>query len=89
MPRFKVALHRRVRDGYGGHEPNPFLAPLPPPGKTHTMAIREWEFEAKDEAEVRRLLQEARDKGVPGVQGYSLRSIEQIAKTRSLQSERP
>jgi hypothetical protein len=78
MAMFKVALHRRLRDNYHGHEPNPFLAPLPPPGKTHSMSVREWTFEAEDEAEVRRLLQEARDKGIPGIQGYSLRSIEKL-----------
>lgn len=77
MARFRVALHRRLRDGYGP-EPNPFLAPLPAPGKTATMSVREWEFEAKDEAEVRRLLDEARERDVAAVRGYSLRSIERL-----------
>jgi hypothetical protein len=57
-------------------DPNPFLAPMPEPGKTVQMSVREWEFEAKDEAEVRRLLREAEN--FPTVRGYTLRSIEQL-----------
>lgn len=83
MPRFKVALHRRIRENYSGPDPNPFLAPLPAPGRTHAMSVREWEFEARDEAEARRLLKEAQDAGVSNVRGYSLRSIEQIPLSES------
>lgn len=81
MPRFKVALHRRIRDNYHSPEPNPFLAPLPAPGRTHSMSVREWELDARDEAEVRRLLKEAQDTGVANVRGYSLRSIERLPET--------
>jgi hypothetical protein len=78
MPRFKVALHRRIRENYHSPEPNPFLAPIPAPGVVHSMSIREWEFDAKDEDEVRRLLEEAREQGVANVAGYHLRSIERV-----------
>jgi hypothetical protein len=78
MPRFRVELHRRIRDNYHSPEPNPFLAPIPAPGRTNSMSVRSWEFEAKDEDEVRKLLQEAHDKGIANVQGYSLRSIERL-----------
>lgn len=84
MPMFKVALHRRLRDSYDTMpEPNPFLGGLPPDGKTVQMHVREWEFEARDEAEVRRLLQEAYDADVPGVRGYSLRQIKRPASPQS------
>lgn len=79
MAKFKVALHRRIRDNYSSMpEPNPFLAPIPAPGGTHRMLVREWEFEARDEDEVRRLLKEAQDSGIGNVQGFSLRSIERL-----------
>jgi hypothetical protein len=82
MPRFKVSLHRRIRDNYSGMpEPNPFLAPIPAPGITHPMSVREWEVEAKDEAEVRRLLKRAREMLIPSVHDYSLRSIERLPET--------
>lgn len=80
MPLFKVELHRRMRDSYGSMpEPNPFLGGLPPDGKTVQMLVREWIFEAQDEAEVRRLLQEAYDTDVPNVRGFSLRQITRTA----------
>lgn len=81
MPMFKVALHRKTRDGYNGHEPNPFLAPMPSDSKTSRMLVREWEFEAKDEREVLRLLEEAQASGVAGVQGFRLRSIERVPES--------
>lgn len=83
MARFKVAIHRRIRDNYNAPEPNPFLAPIPAPGLTHSMSVREWEFEAADEDEVRRLFKEAQESGVGNVQGYSLRSIERLSPTVS------
>jgi hypothetical protein len=66
-----------MRDGYGP-QPNPFLRPLPPPGRMHSMHVREWEFEARDENHVRELLKEAQESNIGSVQGYSLRSIECI-----------
>lgn len=80
MPRFTVTLQRRLRDNYNRPEPNPFLAPLPHPDKKCEMSIRTWSFEAKDEAECRRLLDEAYAAGIPGVQGYTLRSIDEEPK---------
>jgi hypothetical protein len=80
MPQFKVTLHRRVRENYSGlPEPNPFLASIPAPGRTHQMILREWTFEAKNETEVRKLLNNAYGAGIPNVQGFSLRSIERLS----------
>jgi hypothetical protein len=79
MPTFKVALHRPVRKSYNGMpEPNPFLAALPAPGRKSNWIVREWTFEARDEAEVKKLLAEAYGAGIEGVRGFSLRSIERV-----------
>lgn len=77
MPMFKVELERRIF-GYGEGNRNPFLGGMPTPGKTVDMSIRSWEFEAKDEAEVRALLAEAKSKDLGNVRGYHLRSIVQL-----------
>lgn len=88
MPMFKVALHRRMRDSYGTMpEPNPFLGGLPPDGKTVQMHVREWELEARDETEVRRLLQEAYDADIPNVRGYSLRQITRLPSPQEAKHE--
>lgn len=80
MPQFKVTLHRPMRKNYHGMpEPNPFLASLPAPGRKSTWILREWTFEAKDEAEVRRLLGEAYGTGIENVREFSLRSIERLS----------
>lgn len=77
MPMFKVELHRPARKSYNGMpEPNPFLASLPAPGRKSNWIVRAWTFEAKDEAEVKKLLGEAYGAGIEGVRGFSLRSIE-------------
>jgi len=47
-------------------------------GRTASVPTRTWSFEARDEDEVRRLLDEARGQGLPYVQGYVLASIEQL-----------
>lgn len=79
MPTFRVILSRRITPSrYGMPEPNPFLASLPAPGKGATHVLREWVFEAKDEAEIKKLLDEARAAGIANVQGFSLQSIERI-----------
>lgn len=78
MPLYKVALHRPIRRHYDRPDPNPFLAPMPAPGVTHSMMVREWTFEATDADQVRKLLEEAYAMGVPGVSGFKLRSIEEV-----------
>jgi len=79
VAKFRVSLHRRMREDYSGMpEPNPFLRGMPGDGARVNMAVRMWEFEASDEAEVRKLLQEAYDTDIPGVRGFTLRSIEQL-----------
>jgi hypothetical protein len=79
VAKFRVELHRRARQDYSGMpDPNPFLRPMPSDSARVNMSVRAWEFEADDEAHVRKLLQEAYDSDVPGVDGYTLRSIERL-----------
>lgn len=74
MPMFRVELDRRLFRP-GEHNRNPFYASIPAPGKTIEMSVRSWDFEAKDEAEVRKLLTDAQEQGIGNVRGYRLRSI--------------
>lgn len=79
MPMFKVELHRPMRKNYHGMpEPNPFLASLPAPGRKSNWIVRSWTFEAKDEAEVKKLLYQAYGSGIENVDGFTLRSIERL-----------
>ena len=73
MPKFKVELERPAPSE--GQTRNPFVGGI---CGNITMSIRSWEFEAKDEAEVRRLLDEAIAQNIPNVRGYRLRSIQEI-----------
>lgn len=77
MPMFRVELERRI---FGPNERprNPFFAGLPPENATHEISVRSWEFEAKDETEVRALLAEARVHDIGTVRGYRLRSIQKL-----------
>ncbi len=71
--RFKVTCAKPLAE----HR-NPFLVKDifgQPPTK---ILCRTWEFDAKDETEVRRLFKEAQDGGEPQVQGFSIRTIEDI-----------
>jgi hypothetical protein len=74
MPTFKVTLVRWHRPE---RELNPFLI-------HNVFSIkrpcteRVWEFEAADEAEVRRLFDEARAAGYDNVLGFDLARIEQV-----------
>lgn len=83
MPMFRVELHRpSVR--YGERDPNPFLRDIwniPP----RPVTVRSWEIEAKDEAEVRAYLDEAYKQKLPNVQGFTLRLIERIEPTVSME----
>jgi hypothetical protein len=82
MPLFKVELHRPMRKNYHGMpEPNPFLAKLPEPGRKSNWIVRSWTFEAKDETEVKKLLDEAYGADIDGVRGFSLRSIEKVTQS--------
>lgn len=53
---------------------NPFI-PLSILANTNSPNLRIWEFEAKDEEEVRRLYNEAKASGLPLVQGFQLHEI--------------
>lgn len=76
MPLFRVELDRVIHTP-GERDHNPFLRDiwnLPPVHRT----VRSWEFEAKDEAEVRKLLKEAIAQNLPNVRGFNLRCITEI-----------
>lgn len=66
---------------------NPFLAFQTAEsfeGATCKVLVRVWEFDAADEAEVRRLFEEAKRDGEPQVQGMRIRSIEDISPNADL-----
>lgn len=78
MAKFRVELQRCVRSGLG--ERNPFhvqLSNISLDTKS-TYSVRMWEFEAKNEAEVRRLYEEAVEQNLPNVRGYTIRSIQRV-----------
>lgn len=75
MPMFRVTLDRVAANQ--DLPRNPFfcrIEHMPPVRRL----CRTWEFEAKDEADVRRLLDEARAAGVDNVRGFSLRQIARV-----------
>jgi hypothetical protein len=72
VPKFKVEIERIVESGL---PPNPFRALTIDLSRTSRSLVRSWEFEAKDEAEVRRLFKEAQEQKLPNVVGFRLRSI--------------
>lgn len=86
MPLYRVQLVRHIP--IVDMPRNPFLASIdvlePIPCRTVT---REWEFEARSEKEVRRLLKEAFDQRLPNVKGFHLGSVEKV-KTRPAQDSR-
>jgi hypothetical protein len=76
MRRYRVTLEKVLGDWR-----NPFLAFKTAEsfeGATCQVLTRTWEFEAKDEQEVRRLFEEAKREGIEQVRGMRIRSIEQI-----------
>lgn len=77
MPLYRVKLARRVP--LVDVPRNPFLACIdvlkPIPCST---TYREWEFKARSEREVRRLLKEAQEQRLPNVVGFELESIERV-----------
>jgi hypothetical protein len=82
MPKFKVSLHRRIRDP-NKRDRNPFLAQLPADGVRVEMSVRTWTFEATDIRHVKKLLQEAYDQDIGNVRGYTLRDIELVPDSQS------
>jgi hypothetical protein len=73
MPIFRVKIEKPVQSS---RMRNPFR-PISMNSKINTY-VRVWEFEAKDEAEVRMYFEEAKKADLPNVKGYELKSIEQI-----------
>lgn len=77
MPTYRVELVRHVP--LVDMPRNPFLASIdvlkPIPCST---TARVWEFEAKNEREVRRLLKEAFEQNLPNVRGFHLGSITRL-----------
>lgn len=80
MAKFKVTIERVVESGLKGR--NPFHPIHVSIDATSRVACRVWEFEAKDEAEVRKLFKEAQDQNLPNVRGFTLRSIERVDKPK-------
>lgn len=76
MPLFKVTLECSMPK----HGPmwNPFH-PNAMMGTTR-VALRSWEFEAADEAEVERLYQEAMQAKLPQVVGFAIRNIQRVTR---------
>jgi hypothetical protein len=74
-PWFRVTLRQwhHMRDG---STYNPFRAR--DIWRKRPCTHRIWEFQAKNEAEVRRLYQEAKDAKLPEIHGFDLLSIEAI-----------
>lgn len=78
MKRYRVSAEKVLPDSTFR---NPFLAFRTAEafeGATSKVLVRTWEFDAKDEQEVRRLFEEAKREREPQVQGMSIRSIEEI-----------
>lgn len=75
MPKFRVSIQRVVKSGL---PPNPFVPIQISMSARSRSLVRVWEFDAKDEAEVRRLFKEAQDQDAPYVRGFTMRSVEQI-----------
>lgn len=76
MKRFRVSVEKVMSDMR-----NPFLAFKTAEsfeGATTKVLVRTWEFEAKDEQEVRKLFAEAKQQGIEGVKGMRIRSIQEI-----------
>lgn len=90
MKRYRVSLEKVLSDMR-----NPFLAFKTAEsfeGATTKVLVRTWEFEAKNEQEVRRLFAEAQQAGIEHVKGMRIRSIEEIspaAPATTTQPERP
>ncbi len=82
MPLFKVQLEKNLGVSRA-HHPN--FNPFRMHDIFHscypksTYSVREWEFEAANEEEVREMLREAQEQDFDNVRGYQLRSIELVA----------
>lgn len=77
MPKFKVELERPAANNKAV---NPFARRFIADTDMITMRVRSWEFDADDEAHVRRLLKEAQEADLPEIRGFTLRSIEEVPK---------
>jgi hypothetical protein len=72
MPKFRVKIEKPIN----GRGHNPFK-PVNINQRIKA-SIRVFEFEAKDEDEVKKYFYEAKAADLPNVRGYKLRSIERI-----------
>jgi hypothetical protein len=83
MPRFKVTIERsrgiyNVADHFGRKPINPFsIHDIWNPDLRDHKELRTFEFEAKDEAEVRWYFAEAQKADTEELRGFTLRLIEQ------------
>jgi hypothetical protein len=77
VAKFKVQLERPCAND--GRPKNPFLiADIFNPNYRLRSLVREWEIEAKDEAEVRELVRQAHEADIDNVRGFRLRQIERV-----------
>jgi hypothetical protein len=76
VPKFRVELKEDHAIGRHGQPRNPFA--FRDPFAAARRRYRVWEFEAKDEADVRRLYNEAKAANVENVRGFDLHSITQL-----------
>jgi hypothetical protein len=73
MPKFRVELKEDHPVGKHGQPLNPFA--IRDPFHAARRRFRVWEFEAKDEAEVRALYNDAKARDLENVRGFELHSI--------------
>jgi len=69
LQNFKVTLARTSKDNG-----NPFRPSLI--NESREVELRVWEFEAENEEAVRKFYADAKDKCLPGVIGFELRTVE-------------
>lgn len=72
VAKFRVEIERVVKSDLGRNPFHPIHISM---NMTSQSRVRVWEFEAKDEADARRLFKEAQDMDLPNVRGFTLRSV--------------
>lgn len=78
IKRYRVTLEKVLPDPSIRNPFSAFRTAESFEGATCKVLVRTWEFDAKNEKEVRRLFDEAKSSGEPQVQGMRIRSIEEI-----------
>lgn len=79
MNRYRVSVERVLPDPRVRNPFRQFRTAESIGDATCKVLVRTWEFEAKDECEVRKLFEEAKQSGEPKLLGMKLRAIENIS----------